>query len=186
MVEVFEFDDNDELILSSEKIHLIPEFSFILKGDKTRGKAYSLKFFKYVFLRYSYRSPYFAYNEIDKEINAKESSGLTSTWAPSTGEENAIKKFIELEENASPSLPMLNTVRKKLHEIREFIDNLNVSATDDRGVPIYKLKDIMNDIKAFPELQKVYATFEESVRRETSGKSNIRGGAELGMDEDVE
>jgi len=184
MVDIFTFDEQQKIKLCTENIHLIPEFNAVMKADKNQYKKHAFAIFTFIYLAHSYRSPYFNFTEVDRIRESKISAELTDAWKPSQIEQNAISKFKELEENTSPFLPTLQTLRKKINEIRIFIDDADLTEVDENGKPIHDVDKIIKIMNQLPVLQKTFVQIEESVKKDFKAGSSIRGNAEKGFSED--
>lgn len=192
-MDFFSYNANEgRLDVNDYSILLIKEFSELwdlernkCKGDKTgkeRRKAY--KELAYIFLVLDFKSPYFKYTAQQKHDAAIEDTGMTKEDLEDEKFKAAFRKYNEIQEK-DPILSLINTAYRTLYKMQIFLDNIDfVNDIDVDGRPLYKPKDVLNDIKSIGEMRDKLLSLEELHRKglADAGKK-VRGDAEVGYDE---
>lgn len=184
-MELFEFDDKTGKIELPDHLYGIPLFSKFIRKDSDRHKRYTKSVLTYIWFMYSIKSPYESYPEDRRHIDSKLTAGLDVTWSPNDVEKEMINFLKEHEQKSSVSLRMLDVMKRKIDQIRDYLDQVDYTATDESGRPLYNVKEMMGILKEIPNLNTTYKTLYETVKRDlASGGDNLRGGATKGFDED--
>lgn len=189
-MKLFVFDNaENKLRIEEESVLLIKEFKDLwniernkCKEDKTgklRLKAY--KELTYIYLVLDFKSPYFQYLEKDKHEAALEDSGLTETDLKDPVFLAAFRKYKEIQ-NADPILSLIKTALKTLQKMQVFFDSIDFfEDVDSEGRPLYKPKDVVNDIKSIKEARIQLIELENLHMKDLSEEgSSVRGNVELG------
>ena len=193
-MNIFVFDNaENRLRIEEDSILLIKEFAALwdinrnkCKEDKTgklRLKAY--KEFTYIYLTLDFKSPYFQYLEKDKHECALDDSGLTEEDIKDPLFLDAFHKYQEIQES-DPILSLIKTAFKTLHKMQVFLDNIDFNLdVDADGRPLYKPKDVINDIKSISECRTQLKELEIMHKKDLAESGErIRGDAEVGLFDD--
>jgi len=166
----------------SEEAYTLKPFKEIWKRDKSKNKEQALAELAYIYFMEDTRSDYQVY--IDKEERSKQvklGEGLKESWKPD-------KLVIEAQEFyasfKSEAALLLEDIRVAITKLREFIKTIDLSATDDKGKPIYTLNTYTATIKQIPELITSLDEAERTIAKETIGNDKVRGSVEKAMFED--
>ena len=166
----------------SEEAYMLKPFKDLWKRDKSKGKEQALQELAYIYFMEDTRSDYQVY--IDKEERSKQvklGEGLKESWKPD-------KLVIEAQEFyasfKSEAALLLEDIRVAITKLREFIKTIDLSATDDKGKPIYTLNTYTATIKQIPELITSLDEAERTIAKETIGNDKVRGSVEKAMFED--
>ena len=84
----------------------------------------------------------------------------------------------------SESALLLEDIRVAITKLREYIKTIDLSATDDKGKPIYTLNSYTATIKQIPELITSLDEAERTIAKEVLGQDKVRGSIEKAMFED--
>ena len=107
----------------------------------------------------------------DREREIKIQEGLPDDFKPSKDLEEAMEIYKKHCETSSTLL--LKDTRLAIDKLREFLRNVDLNATDDKGKPI---NTITSAIKQIPELAKSLSEAEKAVQKELEEGGRARGG----------
>ena len=204
----------NEISLAREEIALHPEFRVILTRDKgSKGDVDGRKKYRgsmelaYVYHMADFRSPYYGYEEEERVKAIKKEVGLPDEWFADKVIKEAVKKYEQLFEIASPSLKAYKNIREGLELGKEATEvlvlqlkalikkNKKKAETADENVNIIDLiegNDAM--IATIEKLIKLIATISKSIeeldkaqekmKAEVNESKKIRGGGVLYNRED--
>lgn len=169
------------LTVSEEALMLKP-FKDLWKRDKSKNKEQAMQELAYIYFMEDTRSDYQVY--IDKEERSKQiklGEGMKESWKPD-------KLVLEAEAFyagfKSEAALLLEDIRVAITKLREFIKTIDLSATDDKGKPIYTLNTYTATIKQIPELITSLDEAEKTIAKETASQDKVRGSVEKAMFED--
>ena len=172
-MKLIEFD-NYEIRVADEAL-LIKPIRKLFNQDKTSTKE---KFFQQMSYMYFMINPASTYMYIiDSEERAKEiikQEGLPEDFKPSKELQEAMDIYAKHCETSSTKL--LKSTRVAVDKLRQFLENVDLFATDDKGKPLYQVNSITSAIKQIPELAKSLIEAEKTVAKEIDEISRVRGG----------
>lgn len=189
-MKFFVYDDvNGEVVLTEESFYLVREFHALLddkrnksitdKTGKKRELAY--KETKFMFLFFDWDSPYFQFAEADRYNEAFLDSGLTLEQMEEPMFKEACRKYDELQ-NSSKIGNLLKSSLKTVDKITNYLDNIDVEERDPlTGKPIFKIKDIIAELKGAKDLIDTIKTLEMSFKKNMEPEGRLRGDREAGM-----
>ena len=129
---------------------------------------------------YFYADPRSDYQYItipeDRIRAIKEGEGLPDEWKPDKDLLNAIKFY---ESFRTMSALLLDDSRKMINKLRDYINNVDFNAVDEKGRPLYTMNTITSTIKQIPELTKTLNEAERLVNQEILEAAKARGSVEL-------
>lgn len=169
------FDLIEHKIVISPSALNIPEFKDLWRRDKKRSKVDAFSELSYVYYMVDFKSEYRNYPESKREDKIKEAfckATLGEKWKPDQKVINAIRKYSEMQQTAS--LRYLIAVEGQLDEITNFLNTGEPISDDnikDRVAAMDKANKILLDL---PKLK-------ESVKKDISQTSKIRGGGDIGL-----
>lgn len=155
----------------------IPEFKEIWKRDKKRNKADAHAELSYVYYMSDFQSEYRNYPYDEREDKVKEDfckKALGEDWKPDMKVLYAIEKYEKMQ--ITPSLRFLGFVETEIDKMRDFLNSLEMSE-DNIKLKIDSMDKITKYITQLPKLK-------ESVKKEVSESTKIRGGGDVGLYED--
>ena len=85
----------------------------------------------------------------------------------------------------TPSALLLEDTRTAIDKLRQLLRDINLSAVDEKGKPIYTLNTITSTIKQIPSLVKDLDEAERTLAKELSQNDKVRGAQEKSMYEDL-
>lgn len=192
-MNIFVFDNvTNSLKINDHEILLIKEFATlwdqkrnICAEDKTGEKRLlAKKEFTYIYLTLDFKSPYSKYAERDKHEAALEDSGLKETNLKDPDFSAAYHKYDDIQ-NTDPILELIKTAYKTLRKTRVFLDSIDyVNDIDADGRPLYKPKDVINDIASIAKMRTQLQELEVAYKENLVAGTKLRGDNEPGfMDE---
>ena len=132
----------------------------------------------YVIFLCDYKSPYNAYNEVEKPRVIKEDFIKNSKWEPDKVILDAIKKYENLQQTTNTRL--LRSAKKGAEKLAEYFEGVDFSILDDNGKPIYTAKDLASNLGAVGNIVKSLVQLERQVQSEQVEISNVRGKSGIG------
>ena len=166
----------------SDEAFVLKPFRDIWKRDKTAGKDRAIQELGYIYMMEDTRSDYQVY--IDREERSKQvklGEGLPESWRPDRLVATAQEFYASFK---SESALLLEDIRVAITKLREYIKTIDLSATDDKGKPIYTLNSYTATIKQIPELITSLDEAERTIAKEVLGQDKVRGSIEKAMFED--
>ena len=179
-MKLFKFEGYNLKI--SEEAFVLKPFRDIWKRDKTAGKERALQELGYIYMMEDSRSDYQVY--IDKEersTQVKLGEGMPESWKPDKAVLDAMQFYSSFK---SESALLLEDIRVAITKLREFIKTIDLSATDDKGKPIYTLNTYTATIKQIPDLITSLDEAERTIAKENIQSDKVRGSVEKAMFED--
>lgn len=186
---LFRYEDNNVVV--DMELRLIPEFRILIAKDTDRFKKKALIEFAFIYFMYDYKSPYYIYSEEERLQKVKRDCGFESTWIIDKKLQNAINKYIELQE--TPTIKTLKAIKESLltsskviHKLQQVIESSLVS--DDDSIDITDIVDNVERLlklsDKLPNAINSLQQLEEKVKAEQVSDTKIRGGGKINAYED--
>ena len=166
----------------SEEAFMLKPFKELWRRDKSKNKEKALQELAYIYFMEDSRSDYQVY--IDKEersTQVKLGEGMPESWKPDKAVLDAMQFYSSFK---SESALLLEDIRVAITKLREFIKTRDLSATDDKGKPIYTLNTYTATIKQIPDLITSLDEAERTIAKENIQSDKVRGSVEKAMFED--
>ena len=166
----------------SEEAMVLKPFKDIWKRDKSKNKEQALQELAYIYFMEDSRSDYQVY--VDREERSRQikiGEGMKESWKPDRLVTDAQEFYAGFKSEAAL---LLEDIRIAITKLREFIKTIDLSATDDKGKPIYTLNTYTSTIKQIPELITSLDEAERAIAKETVSQDKVRGSVEKAMFED--
>ena len=165
-----------------DELLLLKPFKELYKADKTKDKSRFFDFLTIVYYTYDPRSDYnYITNEQERLKEVCESNGL-SVPSYTVKELECIELYKQLTTTISSSL--LKSTRISIGKVQEFLENLDMYATDNNGKPIYSINTVTSAVKQIPALVKEVVEAEKMVTKEIEEAGRARGGNNKKLMED--
>ena len=166
-VENYQVQFDDELLL-------LKPFRKLYKSDKNRDKRNFMDFLTIVYYTYDPRSDYsYIVNEQERLKEVCITNGIEQR-AFTDLEKECIELYKKLTTTMSQEL--LKSTKIAIDKIRDFLENVDLTATDDKGRPIYTINNITTAIRQIPQLSKDVMETERAVAKEIQEQGTARGG----------
>lgn len=170
-------------ITISEEALLLKPFKAIWKRDKTINKEKALMELGFIYFFCDIRSDYQYIIDEDARLEAiKLGQGLPKDWKP----DSVLKDAMEFYNTFKPiSALLLEDTRFAVDKLRRLLREIDLTATDDKGKPIYTLNTVTATIKQVPSLVRDLDEAERSIAKEIAQNDKVRGAQEKSMYEDM-
>lgn len=189
MKRLFVINNENDIDLNKEWLHLIPEFSKILhrvwkvEGDSDgRKKFMQRRVFGYIYMMYDFGSPLYTWKEELRHEEALKMMRLKPADVKEEGVAEAAEKYKELQLESVPALKALHAMYSSLDTMNEYLTRINLSEEDKQGKPKHTPASITRAIKDMNAAYDAVATMERRVMEamKQEGANTIRGTATLG------
>ena len=179
------------IVRVSPELRTIKEFRDLIAEDKDREKRNATKWFAYIYHMLDFKSPYQTYADKERKVRVLEAVDLDPAFKMTARMKAAYNKYQDLQ--ATPATRTLKTTREALLASERGIRAMNrkidemlaMSDEDDLADGVteaVKLIEKLIDISSkLPAVVKTVSDLEESVKKEQSADTRLRGGGELGM-----
>lgn len=165
-----------------DELLLLKPFKELYKADKSKEKSKFFDFLTIVYYTYDPRSDYnYITNEEERLKEVCISNGL-ETPKFTQKELDCIELYKQLTTTISSAL--LKSTRVAIGKVQEFLENLDMYATDDKGKPLYGINTVTSAIKQIPSLVKEVLEAEKVVAKEIEESGRARGGNNKKLFED--
>lgn len=190
-MKFFQYDQvNGKIVIEDPAVLLVREIGELLsptrnktKVDKTgKNKTRAMKELKYIYLFFDWESPYFKYPEQERHSESFLDSGLTDKEFDDPVFREACRKYDNIQ-NSSLDIKMLKAAMEAVDKQILYLQTVDLQERDPvSGKPIFKSKDLIQEIKGCKDLIGSLRELESQVKKgfEVNG-SNLRGDVETGM-----
>ena len=162
-----------KVVIEPEALTLKP-FKEVVKGNKDKDMAVNELAFIYFYS--DSRSDYQYIKDKEARKGAiKEGLGLPNKWDISPTLQSAIDFYESFKSESALLLEDMNMVIEKL---RASLKDIDFKLLDDKGRPIYTLKDVTATLKQIPELVEELKKIETVINSELASSTRMRGNQE--------
>jgi len=172
-MKIFDIDDENKVIVSPE-VRVVPEFAHILKRDKDRFKKQAFKEFAFIYFMADYRS---VYNDLPEEEKYQKirKDYLDEEFGIDDSILKAIEKYKMLQETTT--MKMLKAARVACQKLEEYFLTVDLNERDDSGKVVNKSTDLAANIKAIGAINDSLNKVEAQIKKEQASGERFRGGA---------
>ena len=174
---------NNYTIEPTQEALLIKPIRDLYNKDKSKNKE---KFLQQMSVLYFYADPRSTYNYIvDDEERLKaiiEQEGLPEDFKITEDLDNALQEY--RKHTITTSYLLLQDTKIAVDKVRQFLREVNLTAVDDKGKPLYTINSITQAIKQIPQLSKDLLEAEKIVSKEIEEQGRARGGNNKTLFED--
>ena len=171
-----------EILLTKEFAALMDNTRNICKEDKT-GESHvrAFKELTYIWLALDWGSLYAEYTEQERHTEALKDSGLTEEEFNDPIFRAACRKYRQLQES-NLALRTLSAARVTINKFIDYFQNIDPEEREEStGKPIYKVKDIIDEISKMSKVLDELKTLESIAKKEMQEESQLRGNAVEGF-----
>lgn len=181
-MKLIEFDGIEFKV--ADEAFLVRQIRQIFEADKSKKKESFWQQISYLWFMCDPRSTYMYLtdeNQRAKEIKAQE--GLGENWEPS----ELLKEAMDVyrKQTITTSSLLLEGMRKGIENVRKFLSEIDLFATDKNDKPIYQVSTMTAALKQVPELAKALVEAEKSLAKDFASDDKARGTAEKAIGEDI-
>ena len=129
------------------------------------------------------RSSYnYILDETERLQSIVEQEGLPSNYKI----DKDVKEAIEIYKKhcITTSYLLLQDTKIAIDKVRTFLRDVDLTALDDKGKPLYTINSITTTIKQIPQLAKDVLDAEKAIEKEIEETTKVRGNSELHIMED--
>lgn len=177
-MNVFTYNNIENRIEINEcEVMLIREFKALFDRDKTKTKTKVFKELTYIYLAIDWKSPYNAYSEQERHMEALSDAGITEAEFNDPIFREACRKYKALQES-NTSFRLLQAARTAANKMIDYFEvTLDFDLRKEDGSPIYKAKDAMAELKAVGDVHETLKQLEAIVQKDLQEKTQLRAGA---------
>jgi hypothetical protein len=179
MVEIFEV--HNSFVKPVKELLLISPFKEIWDRDTTKHKDNAIREFSYVYFVVSPKknNPYSGYKEDERESKVIKGLWKDESWEPDTLIFNAIETYNQWLSDASPSMRYFKAVKAGIEETINFFQSVDFSERNDKGLPVYKIGEVIAALKSANEVLRSMSDLQERVEQEIYESSKTKAGKEI-------
>lgn len=182
MLKLFKFEGYSVKI-EPEVLALLP-FKALWDRDKHKDKRVAMQEFAYIYFMGDPRSDYqYIIDEEERSKEIQKGLGMPSTWK----KDSKVQRALDFYNSFKPaSAGLLEDTKVAVNKLRQLLRDIDLTATDDKGKPVYTLNTITATIKQIPSLVKDLDEAERTLAKDIVEQSRARGAQTkaLGEDED--
>lgn len=141
-----------------------------------------MDFLTVLYFTYDPRSDYSYIVEENARLKEVFESNGIEPFAFNTLQQECINLYKGLTTTAS--LELLKSTKIAITKVREFLETIDLTATDDKGKPIYTINSVTTAIKQIPQLAKDVMDAERAVAKEIKEQGRARGSSEKTLMDD--
>lgn len=174
--------DGVELKVADEAF-LIRPIRQLYEADRTKSKEQFWKQMSYLWFMCDPRSSYMYLT--DEEARAEEikmQEGFDPDWKPSQKLLDAMEQY--KKHVITTSSLLLEDIRMGIDNIRSFFRTVDLTATDDKGKPLYQVSSVTSAVKQAIELSKMLGEAEKELARDYENEGSARGSLQKSAFED--
>ena len=181
-MKLIEFDGVEFKV--SDEAFLVRQIRQLFEADKSKKKENFWQQISYLWFMCDPRSTYMYLtdeNQRAREIKAQE--GLGENWEPS----DLLKEAMDVyrKQTITTSSLLLEGMRKGIENVRKFLSEIDLFATDKNDKPIYQVSTMTAALKQVPELARALVEAEKSLAKDFATDDKARGTAEKAIGEDI-
>lgn len=173
----------DYRIVISDEALLVKPIRDLFNADTSQDKEFFLEQMSFLYFMVDPRSTYSYITDLEERAQAIiNQEGLTPSFSPSS----QLLEAMEIYKNhtITTSTLLLEDTRLAIDKLRKFLRDIDLSALDDKGKPIYQPSTIATTIKQIPQLAKDLMETEKIVEKEIQEQGRARGGNQKHLFED--
>lgn len=180
-VEIFEIDGS--VVRPVKDILLIYPFSEIWNRDETKHKSIAINELAYIYYLVSPKktNPYSGYSNELKSKKIIEGIWKQTEWSPDDIVNEAISIYAKWLEEAAPSMRYYNAVKSGVEQTINFFQNIDFNERTDKGLPVYKISEVIPALKSANEVLKSMTDLQERVEQEVYESSKTKSGKEINV-----
>ena len=158
-------------------------FKRLFSRDRTKDKSKFLQELGYIYFMEDPRSDYqYITDSIERSTAILIGEGLPDNWKVDSLLQEAMDYYKSFKPTAAL---LLEDTRVAVDKLREQLRDIDLSAKDEKGKPVYTLNVVVSTIKQVPSLVKDLDEAERAIAKELVQNDKIRGSAEKSMYEDL-
>lgn len=179
-MKLFKYEDY-KVTISEEALTLKP-FKQIWNRDRSQSKDKAMSELSFIYFMQDPRSDFqYIVDEDERAEAIKQAEGFPDNWKPDKLVNEAMSFYASFKPTAAL---LLEDTRVAVDKLRKLLRDIDLSATDSNGKPIYTLNTITATIKQVPILAKDLDEAEKVLAAELKSQGKMRGSGEKKLFED--
>lgn len=184
--KIFQFDNvNNRVELNVPEILLIKEFAALMdnkrnitkEDPKGKYKTRAFREFTYIWLAIDWQSIYADFSEYEKKELSMKDANMTEEEFNDPLFRAACRKYRRIQDETR-CIKMLDAARNVIDKFIDYFNNIDPEERDEQtGKPIFKVKDLMDEISKLSKVNEELNILENQVKKQLSEQSQIRAGA---------
>jgi len=177
--------DTDGYSLKIEpEIYTIGEFANLVESRK-KNPSLLFKELGYIYFYADMASDFqFQTNEQDRHKELIKYLDLPSGWKKDRVLESALDAYKYLSQ--TPSSRLLESAYISTDKIKKQLESINLDERDKNGKPIWNVKQILDTVKAMPDLMDAIQKAEKTYIRNQEENSKLRGNKQKSVYDDID
>lgn len=164
------------IVSPSEEIFLVKAFRDLHNKDKSPDKEAFMQQLSIIYFMIDPRSPYQdIVDETERLETIKGENGMPDFELTA---DVVVAMDVYKKLTTTTSQKLLNSMRKAIAKIGEFLENVDLYKTDDKGKPVYTVASVVQATDKIPVLAKKLIETEKIVDSEITEIGRARGGNE--------
>lgn len=167
---------NNYQVEPTQEAFLIKPIRDLYNADKTKTKDKFMTQMSIIYFLVDPRSSYnYIIDEKDRLAAIIEQEGLPANFKIDKKLQSAID--IYKKHTITTSYLLLQDTKLAIDKVRQFLRDVNLKDTDDKGKPLYTINSVTSAIKQIPQLAKDVIEAEKAINREIEEHGKLRGTA---------
>lgn len=160
---------------------LISEFKYIWERDTSEDKSVAMMEFAYIEFMTSFAksNPYRDYPEETKEETIFKEIIKDKDWKPDEYVKAAMDRIVEFQQEGSITYRYWRSNKDAVEKLIGFFENFDINERNDKGVPIYKPRDITSALKDARSTLETIIDLKKKVEEELFESAKTRGNKEI-------
>lgn len=170
LVEIINYE-----VKPTQECFLIKPLRDLFNADKTKTKEKFMQQLSVIYFMADPRSSYNYITDLDDRLELiKKQEGLDANFKI----DNKIKEAIEWykKHTITTSTLLLEDTRAAIDKVRQFLREVDLNKTDDKGKPMFTINSVTSALKQIPQLAKDLQETEKTVAKEIEEVGRARGG----------
>jgi hypothetical protein len=126
-------------------------------------------------------NPYSGYSNEIKGKKIIEGLWKETQWNPDELVKEGIQVYAKWLEEAAPSMRYYNAVKSGVEQTINFFENIDFNERTDKGLPVYKISEVIPALKSANEVLKSMTDLQERVEQEVYESSKTKSGKEINL-----
>ena len=177
----FELNDHD-ILLTREFAKLWEQERNKCPDDPTGiARLRAFREFKYIYLMLDWTSPYSKFDEPTRHKECLSDTNITEEEWSDPDFRAACRKYREIQDS-SKVLKLIKAAQGVVEKITDYFEDIDLGERDPvTQKPIYKTKDVMNELQNISSVVSELQELEELYKKEQQAESKVRGDATPGF-----
>ena len=159
-----------------DELLLLKPFRSLHNADRTANKDNFMNFLSILYFTYDPRSDY-SYI-VDEDLRLQEVCSSNGFSVPKFSKNELLCIDLYKKLTTTISVELLNSTKIAVDKVRKFLEDLDLTAVDDKGKLLYPINTVTTAIKQIPQLAKEVREAEKLVAKEIEEQGRARGGNE--------